>query len=265
MKRIINIVAFFLFLLGGCEKVIDVDLNKAVPKLVIEANLSGTLQIAEVKLSKTVSYFETEPITNVTDAVVCLKNQYGEKYQLTEDSDGFYRLHDGLFSSGTKYTITVEYENEIYMAESTLNPMVRIDSLAAVYNDGFTVLDKGYNVNLYFHDPAEIFNYYRLKIHVNGKLQNGPGDYIFFDDETINGQFVQLRIRSKTFEKGDTVCYELLSLDKGAYDYFNSLEELISVNPVSAAPANPVPIFSNGALGYFSAWNSDKETIIIRK
>ena len=151
------------------------------------------------------------------------------------------------------------------MAESTLNPMVRIDSLAAVYNDGFTILNKGYNVNLYYHVPAEIVNYYRLKIHVNGELQNGPGDYIFFDDETINGQFVQLRIRSKTFEKGDTVCYELLSLDKGAYDYFNSLEELISVNPVSAAPANPVPIFSNGALGYFSAWSSDKETIIIRK
>jgi hypothetical protein len=265
MDRKINIIAFLLLMLVGCEKVIDVDLNKAVPKLVIEANLSGTLQMAEVKLSKTVSYFETEPIVNVTDAVVWLKNQHGGQYQLTEDSDGFYRIRNGLFSPGMKYTISVESENEIYMAESILNPTVKIDSLAAVYNDGFTLLSKGYNVNLYFHDPVEIANYYRLKIYVNGKLQNRPGDFIFFDDENINGQFVQLRVRSKTFEKGDTVCYELLSLDKGAYNYFNSLEELISVNPVSAAPANPVTNFSNGALGYFSAWNSDKETIVIRK
>ena len=81
----------------------------------------------------------------------------------------------------------------------------------------------------------------------------------------MNGQYIELKIRRKIFDVGDTVTYELISLDKGAYEYFNSLQELVNVNPGSAAPSNPVSNFSNGALGYFSAWSSDSKTIVIEE
>lgn len=265
MTKYSFILFFIVLFLWGCEKIIDVDLNETDPKLVIEANLSNSLRHAEVKLSKTGSYFSTEPVQKISDAVISLEGSSGNHYQLAEEEDGTYLLEDVVFETGATYKITVEAEGGVYEAESVLPERVRIDSLAAVYNDEISILNKGYHVNLYFHDPAEIQNYYRLKIFVNGEPDDESDDFIFFDDENMDGEFIQLRVRSRTFELGDTVTYELISVDKGAYLYFTSLEEVISVNPGSAAPSNPPSNFSNGALGYFSAWSSDRERIIIKK
>jgi hypothetical protein len=52
-------------------------------------------------------------------------------------------------------------------------------------------------------------------------------------------------------------------IDKGAYDYFYSLDQITSTNGNSATPANPVSNISGGALGYFSAHTVRKATAVI--
>jgi len=252
-----------LFFSLGCEQVIDIDLNDSDPKLVIEGSLSESPGRIEVKVSKTANYFGKEPVERISDAKVTLRTGSGRTYLVPPAGEGIYQLSRLEIRNQLTYTVTVEAGGEQYVAQSTLWPRVRIDSLTTVYNDGFTFFGKGYNVYLYFQEPSDFENYYRLKIYINGELQSGSDDYIFFDDRNNNGQYLQLRIRNRTYDKGDTVTYELVSLDKGAYDYFRQLDELMSINPGSAAPSNPVSNFSNGALGYFSAWSSDKESIVI--
>ena len=266
MKGRTCILLILILIFSGCEKVIDVDLNDANPAIVIEANVSTSSErFVEVKISKTTSYFGTDSVQMVSNAKVSIENDEGSIDTLIEVEEGIYEAQNLIPVPGYKYKITVVYNGETYEAESELNYPVQIDSLSVEYNDDNTLLKNGYNVNLYFHDPVTTKNYYRLKIYVNGELDEDGDGYIIFDDENIDGDYIELKLQSKIFDLGDKVTYELISLDKGAYDYFNSLEELISVNPTSTAPSNPASNFSNGALGYFSAWSSDSETVVIEE
>jgi hypothetical protein len=75
------------------------------------------------------------------------------------------------------------------------------------------------------------------------------------------------RIRAGNNVKiGDTIIVELLSIDKAAYDYFNTLKDILSSDrsPTSLSPANPNTNVSNGALGYFAAFTIDTKTIVLK-
>lgn len=257
-------ILFFLILLfSGCEKVIDVDLNDANPVVVIEAKLTNLPVLVEVNISKTGSYFGSGPATKISNASVILENNFGGRFLLKEVEEGLYKSNDVYPQTGNNYKLTVDVEGEIYEATSKLNPPVFIDSLTSVYSEGFIFLDAGYIVNIYFGDPPNVKNYYRLKIYKNGKLKNDIDDLIVFDDNMFDGHKLVIRTRNTKFKPGDKAKVELISLDKNAYEYLKTFQEVISTNPGSAAPVNPSSNFSNGALGYFSAYSSDEKIIEI--
>ena len=53
---------------------------------------------------------------------------------------------------------------------------------------------------------------------------------------------------------GDSLRVEMQNIDPGVYEYFRTLNLILSSNPVvTTTPANPKSNFSGGALGYFSA------------
>lgn len=254
-----------ILLLIGCEKVIDVDLNEANPEVVIEANLSNTNNLAEVMLTKTGSYFGDTPIKKIADAEVIIEDEFGSRFILDEVEAGLYRADEILFQEETTYQLFIDVDGEKFESSSKLNSVVLIDSLTYFYDDGFAFLDAGYVVKIYFIDPPEKNNYYRVKISENDTLKNETEDLIIFDDRLIDGQSLEVTLRGVIFEPDDTVVIQLISLDEGAYEYFHTFQELINVNPGSAAPANPTSNISNGALGYFSAWSADKKTVIIEE
>lgn len=254
-----------ILLLIGCEKVIDVDLNEANPEVVIEANLSNTNNLAEVMLTKTGSYFGDTPIKKIADAEVIIEDEFGSRFILDEVEAGLYRADEILFQEETTYQLFIDVDGEKFESSSKLNSVVLIDSLTYFYDDGFAFLDAGYVVKIYFIDPPEKNNYYRVKISENDTLKNETEDLIIFDDRLIDGQSLEVTLRGVIFEPDDTVAIQLISLDEGAYEYFHTFQELINVNPGSAAPANPTSNISNGALGYFSAWSADKKTVIIEE
>ena len=261
-SQLLILIALLLF---GCEKVIDVDLNEASPEIVIEANLSDYTNNAELKLTKTGSYFGETPIEKITDATVLIENEFGETFNLDEIEDGFYRTEDVVFKSGVTYNLSVSVETEKYESSSKLNQVVLIDSLKYYFDEGFVFLDAGYIVKIYFNDPPDENNYYRIKVFENDTLRNNTEDLFVFDDRLIDGQSLEVNMRGVIFDLGDTVSIQLVSLDEGAYEYLKTFQELINVNAGSAAPANPTSNITNGALGYFSAWSADEKTVIIEE
>lgn len=62
VKSYIYILCTLLFF-SACEEIIDVNLNDADPRVVIEANLSDLQSIQRIRVSKTVAF--DEPINSV--------------------------------------------------------------------------------------------------------------------------------------------------------------------------------------------------------
>lgn len=262
MRNIIYILLLLLFF-TACEKVIDVDLNEADPEVVIEANVSKYPESSIVQLSKTGSYFGESSIEKITGASVVVKDEFNAHFVLDEIEEGIYLTEDLKPLEGVVYELLVEIEGESYEAVSKLNPIVKIDSLTYYFDDGFAFLESGYVVKIHFVDPVDVENYYRIKVFEKDSTQGEYKDYILFDDKFIDGQNVEVALRGYIFDSGAEITIQLITLDKGAYEYYKTFQELINVNPGSAAPANPTSNISNGALGYFSAWTSDVEVIIV--
>jgi len=264
-STITNILLMLTLLLFGCEKVIDVDLNDAHPQVVVEANISKFPFMAEVKLSKTGSYFGEGESEKIKDADVVVGSSLGESFRFTETENGVYKSTEIEPTENITYNLTIKTEGEIYESEATLPPTIPIDSLNYFFDKGFAFFDEGYITRLYFSDPPNIENFYRIKIYENDTLHDEPDNFIVFDDRLIDGQHIEVTLRGNIFDVGDTISIQLISLDKGAFEYFNTFKELINVNPGSAAPANPTSNISNSALGFFSAWSSDIETVVIKE
>ncbi len=263
MNKIIYIF-FLFFVVVSCEKVIEIDLNESEPAVVIEGNLSHNDAELDVKISKTASYFSNEPTLKVENAEVYLESSPGFRIKADEIGQGQYILRNLPLNFQAVYRLTVKIGKDEYTGVSTLNQLVEIDSLSYEYQAEQTFFDSGYRILLYFSDPYEEENYYRVKIYKNGKRFDEADDIIVFDDSSINGRNIQVRMRSQLFEVGDTAKVELFSIDRNAWEYLSSLRELVNQNPGSPSPANPLSNLSNGALGYFSAWTKSTSEIVIQ-
>jgi hypothetical protein len=115
------------------------------------------------------------------------------------------------------------------------------------------------DVHCFFRDPFEK-NFYRIKGYLNDSI--GAENYRLYDDQYTNGSKTDLQVRRASV--GDTIRVELISLDKGTYEYFRTLSDLLHTNPIfGSTPANPTSNLSNGALGYFGAYAISSKMIIV--
>ena len=254
-----------VLLLSGCEKVINVDLNIANPNIVIEGNMDASKHLAQVKISETSSYFNQTESKMISDAEVRISIDDGESFLIPEIENGIYDFEEIPVKTGATYHLTVNANNKSYEASSVLQPKVEIDTLWYYLDNSDSFFDKGYVVNVYFNDPPNVNNFYRIKVFVNNKLKDRSDDFVLFSDRFFDGQRVKIDLRDFDIYPKDTVDIQLISLDEKAYDFYDTFIDLLYSNPGSAAPANPNTNISNGALGYFSAWTSDKQRIIIGK
>ena len=254
-----------LFAFSACEKVIEFDLKDSKEVIVIEAIINNNQLPITVKVSKTTPYFKTHTSNPVSQAKVSARSEKGKAKYLVEISPGIYELEKTIALPGFWYIIEVEYEGIKYSARSFLNEPIIIEEVGLSYFDGFGVFDSGYKINTYISDPVNIENYYRLKYYINGKPDDNPEEITLYSDQHFDGKTIGLGQRTIVFKETDTVIIELQSIDKAAFDYFSTLENILGNDVLqSASPANPISNFSNGALGYFSAYSFDRKTVIIK-
>lgn len=248
----------------SCEKVIEVDLNDADKAIVIEASITNEKQPYILNISKTSSFFSSKSGNKVSGATVSVRVDKGKPRFFNELSPGVYVLDRTVAFAGYWYIIDVEYEGIIYSAKSFLNEAVPIVDLGFSYFDGYGFFDSGYKVSCYIREPGDKVNFYRIKYFVNGKLITDKGESLY-TDKLINGKEIGIGQRTLVFNESDTLTVELQSIDKNAYEYFSTLENIISERwQQNASPANPISNFNNGALGYFSAYSFSRKTVIIK-
>ncbi len=284
MKNLFYLLSLaILFVMNSCTKVIDVNLNKNDPKLVIEAVVNADSLTHYVTLTNSINFDEdiTPPI--VSGATITIKEvnsntigTYSFDAQL-----GKYVLTNYLVKEGNTYELTIVSNGKTFTASSTVPTRVKLDSVKVVkYPFGPNMT---YTIVPLRHDPLGIANYYQFVLKRDDKRVRG----IYVEDDLgLDGQLTLKPIfpdknafgpdttiasvdkwKKKVGDKDELqdsilVDIEMQCLENKVYRYFFTLS-LNQGNQQSATPSNPDPLFTNGALGYFSAQTAQKRSIYI--
>ena len=267
------IIPFALLFLLSCAKEIHIDLNQSNPRFVIEGNLSNIAGESTINISKTINFDESIPNPAYSGAVVTITDNNVNRIDTLEElTAGIYMKPSLTGIEGHTYSLRVVIGNEIFEAISTMPFRVNLDSLvqetlagtdshAGPGGSGRPGSDRNSETSIQitpnYTDPANFENYYQFVVTRNDTLAN---DIFIRNDIGFNGSSTPLPLRVKA-SKDDVVNIDMQCIDKAMYDYFFGLNE--NINQSSATPANPTSNINNGALGYFKAHTSQKETISI--
>ncbi len=264
-KVILVVLSAVNILISGCQKVINVDLNEAAPKIVIEGLVTDRHGSYMLTISKSGSYFNQPVLQTVSGALAVITDNEGFADTLKESGPGIYYTQKLRGTPGRTYNLKVTSEDQTYEGSSTMMSHVNIDSLKVFksltqsFDFGGNQNDTKYEIHCFFHDPPEK-NFYRIRVFKNDSINTE--NYRLYDDQYTNGEFTELRVAHAAV--GNTYRVELLSLDKSTYGYFRTLEDLLFTNPFfGSTPANPNTNLSNGALGYFGAAAISSRTIVV--
>lgn len=255
-----NIFLYIILLSAGalcsCEKEIDVKLQGAEKKYVIEAVITDSAGGCRVLISQTKDFNEDNNPVTVSGAIVQISTG-DSSVMLTENAPGVYASNTLKGISGATYNLEVSINSETFTAISTMPALVKMDDLYITEEMFFG--DKYKLPTISYLDPVNVLNYYRFMVYVNGKKKK---QIFALNDELTNGNqnatrlFVDVDSDVEDEEKiksGDLLRVEMLNIDAPIYKYFFSLENSATGDSNSATPANPVSNMRGGALGYFSA------------
>jgi len=243
-------------LIFSCKKVININLNNAAPKIVIQGNITNSSGPYLVQITQTVNFSAANVFPPLSGAVVKISdNTVGLTDSLIEVSPGIYSTHTLRGVSGHTYQLNILALGKTYTALSTMPQPVLLDSINFIYSNLFGVSNIDAVVN--FQDPPNISNYYTFTEFVNNRqLAN---TYVF-SDRLSDGKYISQEIvaDSAYVKRGDTVLIQMNCVDKNVWGYYSTLGlSVTGNNPQSLSPANPVSNISNNALGYFNACTSN--------
>lgn len=247
-------------LLTSCEKVIEVDLNTASPKYVIEAAVTNSHGPNRVRLTKTKKFDENNDFEGVSTAEVTIADDAGNTETLTYTVQGVYETSELVGIPGRTYFLTVNIGGKTFTAASVMPALVRLDSL---YLETFTIFSDTIKVpTVKYKDPPGIRNFYRHILYVN----NAKAESLYIStDERNNGRQIEKALPysgDDGLKAGDIITIEMQTIGKAIYDFYFSLDQTKSQS--AATPANPVSNINGGALGYFSAHSTQTKTFVVK-
>lgn len=261
MKRLYIIIFGFAIMLSSCEKVIDLNLDKTSPKIVIESILTDLNTRHTVSISTTSDFTASNSKLPVSNATVSLVSGGGIVFNFTEQSPGSYISTRFRGVPGEKYTLTVTVEGKSYSATSVMPLPVPIQSLEQTEVSFFG--ETRQVVQVTYRDPGSFENFYNNRVFVNNVKR---GDYYLESDRFNNGKEVKntIYIDEPDLIPGDVVRVQMLTIDQNVYKFLFSITQISGNGGPPTTPANPNSNFNNGALGYFSASTSSEATVTIK-
>jgi hypothetical protein len=213
MKRIFFLFFVFFGILTSCEDVIDVKLNTAEPRLVIEASINlledGTSR-ALVKLTTTAPFFDNQ-VPFVEDASVMVTDENGTIYLFNYTEDGVYE-GDLVPELGLNYTLEIRYEDELYSATETLYEVSPLEFVEQRNDGGFT--GEEIELKAFFTDPVGLGNHYFFE----GLSDRGIVLDTFFD-EFFDGNPIFGFYLVEDLAPGDEVVFNLYGVNEQFYNF----------------------------------------------
>lgn len=264
MKNLLiyTVFAFTAIVFTSCEKVVELDLDESDRRYVIEGLLHDSLGDNCVKVSRSQAFNNQDDFEQLSGVTVQIRNNNtGATNLLNEVYPGVYSDSTLIGEENTSYTLIVEVEGQSFSATSFLNPRVELDSLS-VQTDPFGGGDEQkYRVNCHFKDPSNVENFYRFKGYLLEDNQfNQVDGFLAISDEFFDGLETFFPYFDGSFDEGDTVRLDFLSIDEVNYRYFTAIE----LSQQGEVPGNPISnLSSETAVGYFGAYAKSSKTIII--
>lgn len=273
LKTTLLIISIVLSSIGliSCEDVVDVDLNTAAPKLVIDASIKwqkGTLGDEQtIKLSTTTGYFENT-IPTVSGAIVFITDSNLIQYDFNEDiGTGNYICTNFNPVLNETYVLTVIHDGQTYLATENLIPSPTIDSVEQNDEGGFT--GDEIEVKFFFQDDGLVDNFYLIQF--NPSFLNLP-EYDVVDDEFFQGNQMFGLYFNEDLEVADDLTFTLHGISERYYNYMNVL---LGVAGNSGVPFQAPPAtvrgnivnqtnFDNYALGFFRLSEIDTMTYTVQ-
>lgn len=212
MKKLFLLVIFF-GIFSSCEDVIDVELNDALPRLVVEANLNvwenGASQ-ASVRLTTSAPFFNNG-VPFITDAIVTVTDENGTVYPFTYSNNGFYTANL-VPQLNIEYMLSIIYKNETYTATETLYTVSPLEFVEQRDDGGFTGED--IELKAFFTDPVGERNFYFFEgISERGDVLDVYNDE-FFDGNTIFGYYLV-----EDLAPGDEVQFNIYGVSEAYYNF----------------------------------------------
>lgn len=224
MKKLISIL--YIFILLGCERVIELETDFNDKRFVVDANISkhkdSLSKKAFVKLSETIPYFSNEE-SIVDNAVVSI--EINQKIQvLNYDSQKKEYISDINFvDDNDEFILNIMHNNNNYTSNSRLIKTPKIESV--VFGERKSLNKDEVELKVTFTDPPEEGNYYLWKF---GPKKSGKFDYLPALDKYINGNKFTFSFFIDKTEYLQNTDYITIEINGITEDYFNYLNILTS-------------------------------------
>jgi len=254
------------FFFASCEKVINVDLNNAAKKYVIEGIVSDKAGQSKVLLSTTKNFDENNSFVGVSGASITVTDNLGNTTTFAETATGIYTAPSLVATTGKTYSLNVITNGNTFTAVSTMPQKMNIDTVFA--SDELLFGEATKLVNYAYQDPIGKGNGLRFVEYINGlQVKN----ILLRDDDYTDGNYVQSKLWYMAdnnddkfkIKQGDKVDVDIFCISPDIYKYWFSLDQSATGANQSASPANPVTNIKGGALGYFSAQTYQTKSFIV--
>ncbi len=266
-NRILSLLALAALTFGvaSCEQPIEVDLDDADPVLVFEGKITNDPGPYEFTVSRTVSYFGSDPVPQVSGAFFTVEDDMGHKDTLVEVSPGHYRTTSIQGQMLHTYTFQCTVDGVTYSAQDQMGRVTEIDSLVPYFQEediGF--LERGWYVVLVAQEEDGVGDNYWFRFIRNDSLYADAGDIWFTDDRFADGQLAIFQYPF-TVETGDTIISEVYGFRNPYYDYLLTMVQQANSGggPFGSPPDNVKGNVSNGALGFLAAIAVERDTVVI--
>ncbi len=272
LKKILFLFILLPVICSSCTERIDINLDDSAIKLVVEGAITTERKSHKVFLSTTSGYFYNQQPEPVPGALVTISDGVN-MYNLTEASPGLYQTASFVRGSeGLTYTLNIKLNTQVggyteYSASSKIFPVATPDSINLLYHPEWS--SQGlWEVRCYLQDPPST-DFYRFLISRNGTLISDTLDeWVVTDDRFFNGYYVygatvaylDQGTDEEKLNAGDVIVVELNNLEEEYANFiWDAQSELRGSYPLfSGPPANVKGNISNGAIGFFSAYDVSK-------
>ncbi len=237
-----------LILLSSCKKDIEIDYHQVDPIYVVEASVSN--EGMEARISQTNNMDDNSTTSNIDNAVVVVTGSDGSSKTLTYSKNGIYKS-SAVGVPGVEYTIDIQFDGHHFTSSSIMQKMPKMNNFRFIRKK---IVTENYQMGeLLLQDIPNEENWYFMHIYRN---HLGYRWAVKRDDTNPNGELQQLFTFAREgsddkdlLQEDDWLHIEIRAIDKKSYDYFYSMQIMDNTG------TNPIPNFTGGCLGYFSAYS----------
>lgn len=270
MKTNVFFILLLILSLNSCLDPVEVDLEEATPRIVIDATLVQPIgqgvQNQTITISRTRDFFEDEP-QPLEGASVRVINEQGQEFEFTEiENPGEYVCFNLFLEQQTNYFLEIEIDNQFFSAEERLEEGIEIDEVEQSFGSGFS--NDEFQVRAFFTDDGTGNNFYLFKFLTD--FLAFP-NFTVLDDEFISGNTNSVTFSDEELVEGETVFIQLHKISEG---YYNFLQRLLAQVGAAGGPFQAQPSIVRGNIinesnpddfvfGYFSISEYDEVSITI--